>query len=166
MGEKLTIKIYKMYCKKFLLIAIFLFFYTSPTLCGPIIKTKEIGRGSLLDNGEKVDYDLDEEEFSFDLGEEKIADMTLSDVVEDKLISDGKMIYSEVKESHMNVFDEGIIEQELSVADYRPTHTSWTLVGIGVGAGALVMIAVVVVLIFIVSRRQRNRKCRKINETG
>ena len=84
--------------------------------------------------------DVDDEE---DL-DERIEEMSLntlnmngqSDVAEDAVI------FSNVGDSKIDVFNEDIVEDELSQADVRPSHTPWNMIGLGVGGSVLMVIVV------------------------
>ena len=43
-------------------------------------------------------------------------------------------------DSSMRMFDEDILEDEISKADMKPTHIPWTLIYVGVGGCLLVMV--------------------------
>ena len=57
----------------------------------------------------------------------------------------------------MLMFDEDILEDELSQADIKPTHIPWTLIYVGVGGGLLVMV-VGLVFLGLVRYQWNNRK--------
>ena len=42
----------------------------------------------------------------------------------------------------MDVYNEDIVEDELSQADIRPSHTPWNMIGLGVGGSVLMVIVV------------------------
>ena len=71
--------------------------------------------------------------------EENIEEMTLNtwDMTDD---SDDALIFSNLKDSGMETFDEDVLEEELREADVRPGHTPWSLIGMGVGGGVLVVV--------------------------
>ena len=93
--------------------------------------------------------DPSEFEKSDDILEENIEEMNLNNLKMNKKEDgdgDGKNIISNIKESSMTVFDEEVLEEELSEASVKPGHTPWTLIGVGVGVGVLVVLLVGVVM--------------------
>ena len=74
--------------------------------------------------------------------DENIVDMnldTVKNMIEEK---NDAIIFSNVKDSGMESFDEDVLEEELKEADIRPGHTPWSLIGMVVGGGVLVVAVV------------------------
>ena len=74
--------------------------------------------------------------------DENIVDMnldTVNNMIDEK---NDAIIFSNVKDSGMETFDEDVLEEELKEADIRPGHTPWSLIGMVVGGGVLVVAVV------------------------
>ena len=76
--------------------------------------------------------------------EENIEEMTLNtwDMNGQTDDTDDALVFSNIKDSGMETFDEDVLEEELREADVRPGHTPWSLIGMGVGGGVLVVVVV------------------------
>ena len=90
--------------------------------------------------------------------DENISEMSLStlNLLSEDGEDDDAMVFSNIKDSAMNVFNEDVLEEELSQADIRPSHTPWTLVGVGVGAGVVVVVLVGVVVAAVMIEKKKN----------
>ena len=53
------------------------------------------------------------------------------------------------KYSEMELFDEDILEEEISEADAKLTYTPWTLIWLGVGVVLLVTVVIVLLLVVV-----------------
>ena len=73
---------------------------------------------------------------------------------------------SNTKDSLMTVFNEEILENEISQADAKPRHTPWTLIELVVGGGLLVIVVVVVLvgLVWCKCNRRNNYHTYKVEE--
>ena len=96
---------------------------------------------------------LESEKEQFDIigFDENMADMNLETL---KLHGSSNQEDSSIYDSFMLMFDEDILEVEISQADIKPTHIPWTLIYVGVGGGLMV----IVVLVGLVRYRWNKRK--------
>ena len=74
--------------------------------------------------------------------DENIEEMTLNtwDMAGQTDDTDDALVFSNLKDSGMETFDEDVLEEELREADVRPGHTPWSLIGMGIGGGVLVVV--------------------------
>ena len=83
-----------------------------------------------------------------------MADMNLETL---KLHGSSKQEDFSINDTVMLMFDEDILEDEISQADMKPTHIPWTLLFVGVGGGLLV-IMMGLVLVGVVRCQWNKRK--------
>ena len=76
--------------------------------------------------------------------DENIEEMTLNvwDMAGQTDDTDDALVFSNLKNSEMETFDEDVLEEELREADVRPGHTPWSLIGMGVSGWVLVVVGV------------------------
>merc|ERR1719233_2733342 len=94
--------------------------------------------------------------------DENIEEMNLDNMLVTEKDDNNENIFSNMKESAMAVFDEDVLEEELSEASVKPSHTPWTLIGMGVGGGVLVVVLAGVVLAGVMVWRTKKVKKAEI----
>ena len=94
---------------------------------------------------------------------ENIEEMNLDNIMMPAKDDDNENIFSNMKESAMTVFDEEVLEEELSEASVKPSHAPWSLIGMSVGGGVLVVVVVVGVLAGVMLWRSKKTKKVKID---
>merc|ERR1719233_1555264 len=94
--------------------------------------------------------------------DENIEEMNLDNMLVTEKDDDNENIFSNMKESAMAVFDEDVLEEELSEASVKPSHTPWTLIGMGVVGGVLVVVLAGVVLAGVMLWRTKKVKKAEI----
>ena len=102
----------------------------------------------------KLKLESEKEQFDIIGFDENMADMNLETLI---LLGSRETEDSNIIDSFMAMFDEDILEDELSQADIKPTHIPWTLIYVGVGGGLLVMV-VGLVFLGLVRYQWNNRK--------
>ena len=85
----------------------------------------------------KLKLESEKEQFDIIGFDENMADMNLETL---KLHGSSNQEDSSIYDSFMLMFDEDILEVEISQADIKPTHIPWTLIYMGVGGGLLVIV--------------------------
>ena len=110
---------------------------------------------SRFEKSKPADYDVI-------LGE-NIEEMNLDNIKMPAKDDDNENIFSNMKESAMTVFDEEVLEEELSEASVKPSHAPWSLIGMSVGGGVLVVVVVVGVLAGVMLWRSKKTKKVKID---
>ena len=103
----------------------------------------------------------------FDI-EENIEEMTLNtwDMAGQTDDTDDALVFSNLKDSGMETFDEDVLEEELREADVRPGHTPWSLIGMGVGAGVLVVVVVGIVVAGVVMWKKKKNTSKAVVDGG
>jgi hypothetical protein len=111
---------------------------------------------TLNENKTESNLKLESEKEQLDLIEfdENMADMNLETL---NLHGSSKQEDFITTDSFMIMFDEDILEDEISQGDMKPTHIPWTLIYGGSGGGLLVMV-VGLVLVGVVRCRWNKRK--------
>ena len=133
-----------------------------------LINTKMTEGGDSIPNKETSSYNEESSGFEKsadydDLLGENIEEMNLDNIMMTEKDDDDENIFSNMKESAMAVFDEEVLEEELSEASVKPSHTPWSLVGMSVGGGVLVVVVVVGVLAGVMLWRSKKTKKVKID---
>ena len=96
--------------------------------------------------------------------DENIADMNTDafDLLDSN--SEGEVVFSAMKESSVNIFDENILEEELRTAEDKPVHTPWTLVGVGLGVAVVVVGGVLLVVKITCLKKKKSGKVAFVDE--
>ena len=114
-----------------------------------------------LDKKDEVKYNKDD---SIDDLDENIAEMNLETLeINDQ---DDTLLFSNVINSEMGVYNEDIVEGELSQADARQSHTPWNVIGLVIGGVALLVLVVVVVGVVarvVISKRKKKKDSQNVN---
>ena len=115
----------------------------------------------LSKSSSEVKYNKDD---SIDDLDENIAEMNLETLeINDQ---DDTLLFSNVINSEMGVYNEDIVEGELSQADARQSHTPWNVIGLVIGGVALLVLVVVVVGVVarvVISKRKKKKDSQNVN---
>ena len=100
--------------------------------------------------------------------EENIEEMTLNtwNMTGQTDDTDDALVFSNLKDSGMETFDEDVLEEELREADVRPGHTPWSLIGMGVGGGVLVVVVVGMVVAGVVMWKKKKNTSKGVADGG
>ena len=71
---------------------------------------------------------------------------------------------SSINDSFMLMFDEDILEDEISQADIKPTHIPYTLIYVGVGGGFLIMVLGLVLVGLVRCRWNKRKQTYQVKE--
>ena len=80
--------------------------------------------------------------------------------------TDDALVFSNLKDSRMETFDEDVLEEELREADVRPGHTPWSLIGMGVGGGVWVVVVVGMALAGVVVWKKKKNPNKGVQVDG
>ena len=100
--------------------------------------------------------------------DENIEEMTLNtwDMNGQTDDTDDALVFSNIKDSGMETFDEDVLEEELREADVRPGHTPWSLIGMGVGGGVLVVVVVGMAVAGVVMWKKKKNTSKDVVDGG